>query len=91
MVEQLDLPGLRRLAATRGLHIGDYAMNKTPLLRFRRVFSSKSSRDLWKAVGAVRKHRVHDALYAMGCHCQQLEVYVHTLEARVAELERRNP
>ena len=42
----------------------------------RPVFSGQSSRPLWKNINAVRDDAVHEALYALGCACQELEAKV---------------
>ena len=60
------------------------------LQRFRRVFSGKPSKRLWKTIGRLKwkKGRAGEPLYELGCKCQELEGYLNALERRVAELER---
>jgi len=60
---------------------------KEPLQRPRHIFSHDHSQDLWKAVKKVKSDKIHDALYTMGCYCQELEAVVHRLEERIAKLE----
>jgi hypothetical protein len=59
------------------------------LQRFHRIFSGEDSIDLWDDINAVKKRKIHDALYTLGCRCQELESVVHQLEERIAELERK--
>ena len=64
-------------------------VSEQPMKRYPKIFSGENSSDLWDTIKRVRKPRVHDALYDLGCHCQQLEETVRRLEQRIAQLEDR--
>lgn len=51
-----------------------------------RVFSGKSSKQLWKDINATHDATpvVWLAIYALGCKCQELEVIVRRLEKEQA-------
>lgn len=59
------------------------------LQRFRPVFSGKDSRYLWDSIGKVKKYKLRDAVYSLGCACQRMESIIVQLEERIAELEKR--
>jgi len=55
-----------------------------------RIFSGRSSEELWADVWATQKSTplVFDALYILGCRCQELEAVVRQLEESLARLNR---
>ena len=52
------------------------------------IFTGEASRSMWDDIAAVKDVKTHDALYALGCHCQYLEETVVALEEKVEWLER---
>jgi hypothetical protein len=49
------------------------------------IFSGPASRPFWKAIGAIKDERVFDAIYALGCKCQELEAEVNRLKGAAPE------
>jgi hypothetical protein len=58
-----------------------------------RIFSGERSRELWDAIKATApvnpatarrpEQETHDALYLLGCRCQELEAVVHAILDRL--------
>jgi hypothetical protein len=55
------------------------------------VFGGDASRPLWRDINAVGHTRAGDALYVLGCACQELEAKVDKLAARLDVTESRRP
>ena len=55
------------------------------------IFSGDDSEHLWDAIGDTQEvsPNVHDAIYLLGCRCQELEELVRKQAAQIAELEKR--
>lgn len=49
------------------------------------IFSDENSENLWNEINSV-KGKSGDALYLLGCYCQQLEHKVEGLSKQIAEL-----
>ena len=69
-------------------------MSKTPAQRTPRkakVFSGEASRPLWDTINRTQydSRSVHDALYELGCACQELEAKVDKLLELPAARQRR--
>jgi polyhydroxyalkanoate synthesis regulator phasin len=62
-----------------------YAIER--MQRFAKIFSGKNSKGLWKDINRTKPRRTQEALYHLGCKCQELESIVEKLEQRIARLE----
>jgi hypothetical protein len=53
------------------------------------IFSGDESLELWDGINATKnKRKTWEALYSLGCHCQELESVVRGLERSLRD---RNP
>lgn len=43
------------------------------------IFGGRNSRRLWAEIRKVKDDAAHDALYSLGCKCQELEAVVRAL------------
>lgn len=50
------------------------------------IFSGERSTGFWETINKGRKR---DALYAIGCRCQELESLVRELMRRIEKLEKK--
>ena len=62
-------------------------MAEQKTVRYPKIFGGENSKDLWDLINSIRATSVHEALYAFGCKCQELEKIIHKLEKRIAQLE----
>jgi len=55
-----------------------------------RIFSGEDSNILWTEINNVKDECANEALYIMGCYCQNLESLVRSLQTRIQILEDSN-
>jgi hypothetical protein len=55
-----------------------------------KIFSDERSQPLWDAIHAINDRSTENAVYLLGCRCQQLEAKVDALERRLVEAENIN-
>lgn len=60
------------------------------------IFSGQNSTGMWESINSFSvkedenlENRLWDALYTIGCRCQELETVVDNLERRIIELENK--